>query len=216
MLFAQHMHGQLGSGTAPLHKGRHCEFREAIHGASPSGGSLRRIRLRPKTGFGGQESSSQIRLNAIPAVTLDDAISYRREIPDFAIPFRQFSGLKRKSIDLAPVAFRLETARKRLFVTSDLGYDPSIRRHRTTARAQRQSGSIPWDFSVDGDGILPSTLSTQRPLRCIVPDMRATRQLALRGVSQFARSRPESRRRRPFQGASPPSFEEGETGSRGP
>ena len=37
-------------------------------------------------------------------------------------------------------------------------------------------------------------LSIQRPLQCIVPDERATRQLALRGVSNFAQSSPKFKR----------------------
>jgi hypothetical protein len=43
-------------------------------------------------------------------------------------------------------------------------------------------------------------LSIQRPLQCIVPDKRATRQLALRGLSNFARSSPKFKRamRRPW------------------
>jgi heme/copper-type cytochrome/quinol oxidase subunit 2 len=38
---------------------RHCERSEAIQKATRKTGLLRRIRLRPKAGFGGQESSSQ-------------------------------------------------------------------------------------------------------------------------------------------------------------
>jgi hypothetical protein len=43
-------------------------------------------------------------------------------------------------------------------------------------------------------------LGIQRPLQSIVPDERATRQLALRGVSNFAQSSPKLKRavRRPW------------------
>jgi VanZ family protein len=42
--------------------------------------------------------------------------------------------------------------------------------------------------------LFAACLSIQRPLQCIVPDKRATRQLALRGVSNFAQSPPKFKR----------------------
>jgi hypothetical protein len=55
--------------------------------------------------------------------------------------------------DIGILMMRQRT-RKRQFITNDLDGDPSIRRHRTRAPAQRLSGSIPWEFSNDGDGII--------------------------------------------------------------
>jgi hypothetical protein len=51
--------------------------------------------------------------------------------------------------DIGILMMRQRT-RKRQFITNDLDGDPSIRRHRTRAPAQRLSGSIPWEFSNDG------------------------------------------------------------------
>ena len=46
----------------------------------------------------------------------------------------------------------LQRTRKSQFITNDRDCDPSIRRHLTRGLSKRQSGSFPWEFSVDSDG----------------------------------------------------------------